>query len=446
MRKFFCFLLICFSLSNQDSAAVSIAIKNGEISKTKILFLGFDPSNPNSPNLQRDALDVFDRTKRNLVTTGLFDVIRQQGVEDISMQASAVSGAPDFRRYSEAQIGVIVIAQFNYELSGNLEMRVRVWDVLDQRQMFGKIYTASKDSYRKIANSVSNEIFKAVTGESAGHFDSKIVYVSESGSVTKRTKRLAMVDFDGANHRFLTNGRDLVLTPIFSRAFSRGREEIFYVNYLQGKPQIFSINSQNLRSQKVGGFRNTTFAASTNPVNQNVILLSAIEDGNSDIYELDILANSAKKLTKNPAIDTTPSYSPDAKQIAFNSDREGGQQIYVMDSDGSSVKRVSKGEGTYSKPVWSPDGKLIAFTKIKGGQFFIGVMTPEGNGERVLTSGYLVEGARWSPSGRYLIYSRKSSPYGQGSVPRIYLIDVLTGVESEIPTPPNEGGTDPDII
>lgn len=439
MKKFLCFLVVLFGLSNQ-AFAVSIAVKNGDIAKTKILFLGFDVVSQKASNLQRDANEVFERIRKNLNTTDLFEVVKQSG-GDLVAQTIAIESTPDFNKYSQAQIGAVVIAQFDYDLSGNLEMRVRVWDVLDQRQMFGKVYSASRDNYRKIANAVSSEIFKAITGEAIAHFDSQIIYVAESGSATKRVKRLAMIDFDGENHRFLTSGRDLVLTPIFSKK----RDEIFYVNYLQGKPQIFSMNLQNLRSQKVGGFKGTTFAASTNPRDPNVIVLSVIDDGNSDIYELNIPANSAKKLTKNSAIDTTPSYSPDAKKITFTSDREGGQQIYVMDADGSSVKRISSGEGTYSKPVWSPDGKLIAFTKIKGGQFYIGVMTPSGSGERILTSGYLVEGARWSPSGRYLIYSRKSSPYGQGSMPRIYMVDVLSGFEFVIPTPAGEGATDPDM-
>lgn len=439
MKKFFCFLVICLSLSTQASAAVSIAVKNGEIVKTKILFVGFEPSGEKTQGLQRDAGEVFDRIRRNLKTTDLFEVLKQQGGDALSNTVEAI---PDFTKYSQAQIGAVVVAQFDYDQMNNLEVRVRVWDVLDQRQMFGKIYTASRDNYRKVANAIANEIFKAVTGETVGHFDSQIVYVAESGPATKRIKRLAMVDFDGENHRFLTNGRDLVLTPIFSKK----RDEVFFVNYLQGKPQIFSINTQSLRSQKVGGFRGTTFAASTNPKDPNVILLSAIDDGNSDIYELNILANTARKLTKSPAIDTTPSYSPDAKQIIFTSDRDGGQQIYVMDLEGSSVKRISTGEGTYSKPVWSPDGKLIAFTKIRKGQFSIGVMTPDGTGERNLTDGYLVEGARWSPSGRYLIFSRKTSAYGQGSIPRLYIVDVLTGFESEVPTPMGEGATDPDLV
>lgn len=438
MTKILSFLVILLALADQASAAVSLSVKSGEVAKTKILFIGFEPTSAEIPQMKRDANEVFERIRKNLKTTDLFEVVKESG-SDKSLSAEAM---PDFTKYSNAQIGAIVIAQFNYDLSGNLETRVRVWDVLDQRQMFGKLYAASRDNYRKISNAISNEIFKAVTGEAFGHFDSQIIYVSESGPVTKRIKRINIIDFDGENKRVLTNGQDLVLTPIFSK----NRNEIFYVNYLQGKPQIFSMNLQNLRSHKVGGFRGTTFAAATNPKDANVILLSAIDDGNSDIYELNIAANSAQRLTKSPAIDTTPTYSPDVKYITFASDRDGSQQLYVMDVSGSSVKKISLGEGSYSKPVWSPDGKLIAFTKSKGGKFYIGVMTPSGSGERLFTSSYLVEGARWSPSGRYLIFSRKSSPYGQSSVPRIYVVDVLTGFEVELPIPAGEGATDPDWV
>jgi len=438
--KIFALLLI---LSPQAFATVSFSVKNEEIPKTKILFLGFDQADP---RWRADAFEIFERIRKNLKTTDLFDTVKQAAIvaapTATSSENLSVEALPDFDKYSKAGIGAIVIADFNLDTSGNLEIRVRMWDVLDQRQLFGKLYTASKDNMRKVANVISNEIFKAISGESSGHFTSQILYVSESGALKNRVKKINLIDFDGENNQVLTDGRELVLTPVFSRK----RDEIFYVRYFQGRPQVFSMNIKNLRSQKVGGFRITTLSPSVHPKDPNLLLLSAIEEGNSDIYEMNIATNTAMKLTKHPAIDTTPSYSPDGSSVAFSSDRAGGQQIYVMNLDGSSLKKISTGQGTYSKPVWSPDGKLIAFTRIKGGQFFIGVMLPDGKSEKLLSTGYLVEGAKWSPNGRYLIFSKKKGSYGKDSVPRLFIVDIITGYEFEVPTPENEGATDPDWI
>lgn len=449
-RILFC-VISFFIFSNQALANLSFSVQNEKVSKTKILFLGFDS---NDPALKSDSFNIFDRIRSNLKTTDLFKVARKTNKIEIATPGSVITvsaakivkkkllleAIPDFEKYAKAGIGAIVIGQFNYDVVGNLELRVRMWDVLDQRQLFGKYYTSSKDNYRKVSNIISNEIFKSITGEVIAHFSSKILYVSETGSISKRVKKIRRVDFDGNNNQVLTDGRDLVLTPIFSK----NKNEIFYLRFFQQKSQIYSLDLRNLRSNKVGGFRGTTFAASIHPKDQNLLLLSAIDRGNSDIYELNISSNSASRLTKNPAIDTTPSYSPNGKFITFASDRDSGQQIYVMDSKGLSISRITSEKGSYSKPVWSPDGKLIAFTKMSKGKFFIGIIAPNGKGERLLVSDYLVEGAKWSPSGRYLIYSKKKSRYGRGSIPRLYIIDVITGFEFEVPTPPNEGATDPD--
>lgn len=459
--RFVVVLIFFFYQTSPAFAFLGFSIKNEEVPKTRILFFGFES---NDPQINTEVTEILERIRRNLKTTDLFEVMKQNGQMEMAMPkpveigiASAASGTsvegmimpeavtvesmPDFEKYSKAGIGAIVIGQFNRDAVGNLEMRVRMWDVLDQRQLFGKFYSASNDNYRKMANIVSGEIFKAITGEKVSHFDSQILYVSETGSAKKRIKKISMMDFDGANNHTVTDGSDLVLTPIFSKK----PDEIFYLRYFEKRqPQIFSLDLRNLKSKKLGGFQGTTFAASAHPKDRNIILLSVIIDGNSDIYEMNILSNTARRLTKSPAIDTTASYSPDAKNIVFASDRDDGQQIYVMDSSGDSVKRISSGGGNYSKPVWSPDGSLIAFTKIKSNQFMVGVMSPNGKGEKILTKSYLVEGAKWSPNGRYLIYSKKRGPYGKDSVPKLFIVDIVTGFEFEMPTPEGEGATDPD--
>jgi len=453
-KKFATLILIfALTLGNQAFAGVFFNIKNEDATKTKILFFGFDPADPNA---RQDAFEIFERVRRNLKTTDLFEVVKNSGrIEFIGDKTEAlavdskitpptisVETLPDFDRYVKSGVGAIIVAQFNYDQDNNLEMRVRMWDVLDQRQLFGKFYSASKPNYKKVANLLSDEIFKAISGEKKGHFNSQILYASETGGIKKRTKKIIMMDFDGENRRALTDGKDLVLTPIFSRK----PNEIYYLRYFENKPQIFNLDTRTSRSNRLGSFRGTTFAASAHPVDPNLVLLSAIFDGNSDVYEMNIAENKAHRLTKSPAIDTTATYSPDGKSILFVSDRDGAQQIYLMNGNGSEVRKISNGPGSYAKPIWSPDGSMIAFTRIKSGQFYIGTMSANGKNERLLTSGYLVEGAKWSPNGRYLVYSKKRGAYGKDSIPRLCVIDITTGFEFELTTPESEGATDPDWI
>lgn len=436
INKFLRLIILAFALVSYNSyAQVSFNIRNEATPKTKILFLGFDSANY---ELKSDIFEITDIIKYNLGTTDLFEIVKYTNPS--TSQNLNSDNIPDFQKYQKLGIGAILAADFKYGSDGNLEIRLRMWDVLDERQLFGKYYSASKASYKKMANLISDEIFKSITGEKSGHFNSKILYVAETGSVLKRTKKIISVDFDGSNRRVLTDGRDLVLTPIFSKR----NNEILLLRYKNNRPQVTSLDLNEYRFRRIGGFESTTYAANIHPQNPDIILISAIQDGNSDIYEVNLSQNSATKLTKNPAIDTTPYYSPDGNYIVFASDRDGSQRLYLMDQDGSNVKKISRNSGAYSKPVWSPDGKFIAFTKLIGGRFYIGLMSPNGYNEKLITNGYLVEGARWSPNSRYLIYSRKNGPYGKDSIPRLYTIDIVTGYEREIPTPENEGATDPD--
>lgn len=449
------------SYSSRAHATLNITIKDDNLSKTKILFVGFESNNF---SINNEAKQILQKIIYNLKTTNLTEPIIQNQIsqtpiplqnneitnnpndfnQDISQSADFIdiNAIPDFDKYYNSGIENLVTAQFNYDVIGNLETRVRMWDILDRKETFGKFYSSTPENYRKTANLISDEIYKSITGETLGHFNSQIVYTSETGTFRKRIKKISMIDFDGENYRNLTDGSEMVLTPIFSKR----RDEIYYLRYFQGRPQIFLLNTKTLRSQKVGGFRGTTLAPNVNPKTPDRILLTAIEDGNSDIHEFNIAQNFAKKLTKSPAIDTTASYSPDGNSLVFVSDREGSQQLYTMNIETLSLTKISNGEGSYSKPMWSPDGRSIAFTKQKSGKFFVGVMNINGRGEKLLTSAYLVEGARWSPNGRYLIYSKKRTPYGQESIPRIFTIDILTGYEHEIQTPPNQGATDPDWL
>ncbi len=437
-QLFIFFLITSFANINQGFCAINFTINNEAIEKNKILIYGF---NSDDVGLNNDILVIKNRIIKNLDTTNLVQFSSFKTDENpVESNIFDIESIPNFSKFKDQNIANLLIAKFNYNENGDLELRIRLWDVEDKKQNFGKYYIASPQNFKQLANSISNEIFKAISGESIGHFSSKIIYVGETGSINQRIKKINMIDFDGENYRNLTNDNELVLTP----TFTKNKNLIYYLRYFEDKPQIFSLDLRNKISDKLGGFHATTFASSPHPLDDNLVILSAIIDGNCDIFEMNISGNFARRLTKNQAIDTTASYSPDGKSIVFSSDREAGQQLYTMFANGSNATRISHGSGSYSKPSWSPDGKLIAFTKFKGGQFMIGTMTPNGRAEKILTTAYLVEGARWSPNSRYLIYSKKKSPYGRESIPRLYIIDIITGFEYEIPTPKNEGAIDPD--
>jgi TolB protein len=303
--------------------------------------------------------------------------------------------------------------------------------------MVGLAYFTVPQNWRRVAHIIADQIYKRITGED-GYFDTRIVYVSEVGPQNRRIKRLAIMDQDGASHRFLTDGAALVLTPRFSPT----TQDITYLSYFNGQPRVYIFNIDTGQQEVLGDFPGMTFAPRFSP-DGNSVVMSLSTDGNSEIYSMDLRTRLVKRLTNHPAIDTSPSMSPDGRQVVFNSDRGGAQQLYVMDSDGRDVRRISFGKGRYATPVWSPRGDLIAFTKILDGTFYIGVMRTDGSGERLLSQSFLDEGPTWAPNGRVLMFFRQtpSTADGKGATSRLHLID-LTGYNlREVVTPAD--GSDP---
>ncbi|NBC31363.1 MAG: Tol-Pal system protein TolB [Alphaproteobacteria bacterium] len=312
---------------------------------------------------------------------------------------------------------------------GRLRVEFRLWDVIAEQQVAGLAYSTEPENWRRIAHIVSDAIFTAVTGED-GFFDTRIVYIAESGPATERIKRLAIMDQDGANHRFLTNDSSLVLTPRFSPT----TQEITYLAYYNRQPRVYLLNIDSGRQEVLGEFPNMSFAPRFSPDGNRVIMSLALA-GNTDIHVMDLRTRALRRLTSSPGIDTSASYAPDGSRIVFESDRGGSQQLYVMNADGANPTRISFGNGRYAEPVWSPRGDLIAFTRIGRGGWAIGVMRPDGTGERILQEGYQVEGPTWAPNGRYIMY------FVSRGEPRLRAVD-LTGQHSwTVPTPVS--GSDP---
>jgi TolB protein len=292
----------------------------------------------------------------------------------------------------------------------------RLWDVSTGEQVAGEQYTSEAANSRRVAHMIADAVFSRVTGEK-GFFDSRVVFVDESGSKEKRRKRLAIMDMDGANVKPLGGGTDdLVVTP----RFSPSAQQVAYMSFGSADPKVTLLNIETGQKEAVGHFPGMTFAPRFSPDGQEIVM-SLSEGSSTNLYTMDLRSRATTRLTDTSAIDTSPTYSPDGSQIAFESDRGGTQQIYVMSASGGPAKRISFGDGRYSTPVWSPRGDLIAFTRIKGGSFGIGVMKPDGSGERILVEGFHNEGPTFAPNGLYVMFFRDSG--GSGG-PKIYMTDI----------------------
>jgi TolB protein len=368
----------------------------------------------------------------NLARSGLF--------RPVDRRAFVTQGAEATPRFADWRaIGAQALVTGRVEQQGDrLRVEFRLWDVLPGQQIQGTAYTTPIANWRRIAHICSDQIYERLLGEK-GYFDTRIVYIAESGPRDRRIKRLAIMDQDSENHRFLTDGAWLALTPRFHPSVN----QVAFMSYIRNEPRVYLLEIDTGRQSLLGNFPGMTFAPRFMP-DGNSVLLSAIRGGDANIYSVDLRTRRERQLTSGPSLDVSPSASPDGQQIAFNSDRGGNQQLYVMGADGANVRRISFGQGRYATPVWSPRGDLIAFTRITAGSFAIGVMRPDGSGERILSEGYQMEGPTFAPNGRVLAFFRETparDARGTGYSARLVSIDITGFNERAIPTPMD--GSDP---
>ncbi len=402
-------------------AVVEVDITRGNIRPLPIAIAPFGGGSSNSAQLAGDITAIISR---DLERSGLFKPIPPAAhVERIFN----IDVPPRFRDWRVINAEALATGQVTATSDGRIMARFRLWDIFAGRELKGEqFYTAAAD-WRRVGHIVADAIYERLTGEK-GYFDSRVVFVDETGPKAKRRKRLAIMDQDGQNLKFLTNGNSLVLTP----RFSRSAREITYTSYEGGQPQVLRYDLATGRSQIVGNFPGMTFAPRFAPSGQSIIL-SLQQERTSNLFEMNLASRHIRRLTNTPAIDTAPSYAPDGRRIVFESDRGGRRDLYVMDASGSNVRRLTSGGGRYATPVWSPRGDLIAFTKQAGGHFLIGVIRPDGTGERILTEGYHNEGPTWSPNGRVIMFFRETG--GESGGPRLYTIDLTGRNERLLPTP-----------
>jgi len=421
-------LLAVLGLTCPAHAEIKVDITRGVVEPIPIAIPSFFGADANESQYGRDIAQV---VSNDLVRSGLFSAVDPRAfVQD----SNSLLVQPRFADWRVLNTQALVVGRVEAQSDGRLKVEFRLWDVFAEQQMTGLAYFTVPNNWRRVAHIVADAIYKRITGED-GYFDTRVVYISESGVFNNRIKRLAIMDQDGENNRILSDGRALVLTPRFSPTM----QQITYMAYYNNRPRVYLFNIDTGAQTVLGDFDHMTFAPRFSPDGQHVVF-SLSENGASNIYTMDLRSHHITQLTSGTAISTAPCYSPDGQYITFESDRGGSQQIYVMRANGSDPQRISFGDGKYGTPVWSPRGDLIAFTKLHGGSFYIGVIKPDGSGERELVEAWHAEGPTWAPNGRVLMYF-KESPSPQGSHPHLFSVDLTGYNEREIPTPTD--GSDP---
>jgi TolB protein len=425
-------ILISPLLINQVLAQdLRIKISSGQVEPLPIAIADFTGQEGKANEIGRKISEVISN---NLVGSGQFKALESAA---FIAPPTSPSVRPNFTDWSPLGVKALITGSVKSINNQQVEVEFRLWDVVAQTDLIGLRLSVDSQAWRRVAHIISDEIFQRLSGDS-GYFDTRIVYVAESGPQNKRLKRLAIMDQDGENHQYLTDGSFLVLTPRFSPT----TQEITYLAYFKNEPRVYIFNLETGQQELLGSFPGMTFAPRFSPSGDKIIMSLATK-GITDIYTMNLNNQKVTRLTNNSSIDTSPSFSPDGKRVIFNSDRGGSQQIYIMDSKGNDVKRISFGKGRYATPVWAPKGDLIAFTKMLKNKFYIGVMSQDGSNERLLAEGYLVEGPTWAPNGRVLMYFKQDAPIddGKSASVNLYKIDITGFRETRIITPSD--GSDP---
>lgn len=414
---------LTFTLSSLPAEALKVEITQGQVDPVPISvtdFIGGD-------NLGHEMADVI---RSDLEHSGLFRIINKASYlqDDLSAQQS-----PRFEDWRLINSQCLLTAAVGRNSSNELEIQFRLYDVVAGTQMLGiALAVPDPKKWRQLAHRVADAVYERVTGEK-GYFDTRIAYIEETGrkgAKGRRPRRLAIMDWDGHNNTYLTDGAHMVLTP----RFSPNNRDIVYLSFINKVAQVHVHNLETRKDKLLGRFEGMSFAPRYSP-DGNTVVMSLVKGGLTALYRLDLGSGQFTPLTKHFSIDTSPCFSPDGQEIVFTSDRDkqGREQLFIMDANGGNVRRISFGDGTYSQPNWSPRGDLIAFTKKISGQFYIGVMNPDGSNERLIADGHLVEAPTWSPNGRVIMFTRESR--GKGGGVKLFAVDVTGRNQRAVRTP-----------
>ena len=390
-RKIFAVFAVVFAFVFSAHAELKVDIVAGALAPTSIAVQKFETGAGVS---SADAKTIREVVESDLKRTGLFRIVSHDAFPEFVKMGEM----PKFKSWMAIKTQVLVQARMNAEKNGQYKLEFFVWDINGAEQIEAQSLVASKKSVRRMAHIMADAIYERLTGE-VGYFDTQIVFIAETGPVHNRTKRMAIMDYDGYGMRYLSDDKTFVMSP----HFSPNMRTIVFLSYHNNDPMVWSLNLDTGEQRRLGQFGGMNFAPRFSPDGSRVAL-SLVKDGITHLYEYDIENKTLRQLTFGNSINTSPSYSPDGKKLAFNSDRTGRQQIHVLDLDTLAEKRITYGSGRYATPAWSPDGQFIAFTKIADDTFYVGIMDPRGRNEKILAGGWFMEAPSWAPGSRRVVY------------------------------------------
>jgi len=413
----------------QQGGPLRLELTEGVIEPMPVAVPDFVADTPAAQEIARNIARVI---AADLSGTGLF---REIPAEAHISRITSFESPVQFADWRAVNAQALIAGAVGVDGAGRVVVRFRIYDVFAGQELGrGQQLVGQQDGWRRIAHKVADQVYSRITGES-GYFDSRVVFVAESGPKDKREKRLALMDYDGANVQYLTDASSIVLAPRFSPTGDR----VLYTSYETGFPRIYVLDVANVGRRALPTLEGTMAFAPRFSPDGRTVLYSLTQGGNTDLYTMDISSGASTRLTNAPSIETAPSYSPDGRQIVFESDRSGTPQLYVMAASGGEARRISFGQGRYGTPVWSPRGDLVAFTKQAKGRFHIGVMRLDGSEERLLTASFLDEGPTWAPNGRVIMFTRETQ--GAQGQARLYTVDISGRNLSQVAT--SGGASDP---
>jgi TolB protein len=425
-----------FPLSRSFLLSVLAITASGAAAQSPQLVVAV-PSLPTPKNVETDGgqtgvigIQIAQQIASDLRSSGNIVAINP---DKLRVYTPTEAGAPIYQNWTNSGAGALVAGYVQARADGRITVACYLYDLKQRREMTRKGFAVAAADWRRAAHRCADAFHKSITGL-PGHFDSRITYVAETGSRTAPVKRLAIINWDGTNHNYLTQGEVTVLNP----RLSPDGQRVVYMSFTGGTPhiRIMDLDGGNDRALVQSGAM--SFAPAFSPDGRRIAFSMAAE-GNTDIYVVSSNGGYPQRLTTTPGIDTAPSFSPDGSKIVFESDRGGAQQLYVMNADGSGQRRISFGTGGYGSPAWSPRGDLIAFSKWTGSALRLGVMSPAGSGEKLITSGWQDEGPSWAPDGEFLVFERTQQGTGNAG---IYTVDLNGGEPKRLATP--QPGSDPD--